>query len=72
MAALVPAKTPAPVVQKLSSEIRAIADSPDVRKLLVDRGFEMLVTTPEQAQANYRSEFEIITRRIRELGIEQQ
>jgi tripartite-type tricarboxylate transporter receptor subunit TctC len=72
MAALVPAKTPVPVVQKLSSEIRAIANSPDVRKLLVDRGFEMLVTTPEQAQANYRAEFEIITRRIRELGIEQQ
>ncbi|MGV3570664.1 MAG: Bug family tripartite tricarboxylate transporter substrate binding protein [Ramlibacter sp.] len=72
MAALVPAKTPPAVVRKLSAEIRAIANSPDVRKLLVDRGFEMLVTTPEQAQANYQAEFEIITRRIRELGIEQQ
>jgi tripartite-type tricarboxylate transporter receptor subunit TctC len=72
MAVLVPARTPAPVVQKLSAEIRAIASSPDVKALLVDRGFEMMVTTPEQAQASYKAEFDIITRRIRELGIEPQ
>jgi tripartite-type tricarboxylate transporter receptor subunit TctC len=72
MAALVPAKTPGPVVQRLSAEIRAIANSPDVRSLLIDRGFEMLVTTPEQAQANYKAEFDIITKRIRDLGIEPQ
>lgn len=72
MAALVPARTPQPVVQKLSAEIRAIASQPDVRNLLVDRGFDMHVTTPEQAQANYKAEFEIITKRIRDLGIEPQ
>jgi tripartite-type tricarboxylate transporter receptor subunit TctC len=72
MAALVPARTPAAVVQRLSSEIRAIANTPDVRTLLIDRGFEMHVTTPEQATANYKAEFEIITRRIRDLGIEPQ
>jgi tripartite-type tricarboxylate transporter receptor subunit TctC len=72
MAALVPARTPAAVVQRLSSEIRAIANTPEIRNLLVDRGFEMHVTTPEQATANYKAEFEIITRRIRELGIEPQ
>lgn len=72
MAVLVPARTPPAVVQKLGSEIRAIANSPDVRKTLVDRGFEMMVTTPEQAQANYRAEFDVITKRIRELGIEPQ
>jgi len=72
MAALVPARTPPAIIQRLSSEIRAIANAPDVRSLLVDRGFEMHVTTPEQATANYRAEFEIITKRIRELGIEPQ
>jgi tripartite-type tricarboxylate transporter receptor subunit TctC len=72
MAALVPARTPAPIVQRLSAEIRAIANAPDVRNVLIDRGFDMLVTTPEQAQANYKTEFEIITKRIRELGIEPQ
>ena len=72
MAALVPAQTPAPVVQRLSTEIRAIANSADVRKLLTERGFEMMVTTPEQAQEHYKAEFELITGRIRALGIEQQ
>ena len=72
MAVLVPARTPPAVVQKLGSEIRAIANSPDVRKTLVERGFEMMVTTPEQAQANYKAEFDVITKRIRELGIEPQ
>lgn len=69
MAALVPARTPPAVIQKLSSEIRAIANAPDVRNLLVDRGFEMHVTTPEQAQANYKAEFDIVTKRIKDLGI---
>lgn len=72
MAVMVPAKTPAAVVQRLGIEIRAIANNPEVRNLLVDRGFEMMVTTPEQAQASYKTEFEVITKRIRELGIEQQ
>jgi tripartite-type tricarboxylate transporter receptor subunit TctC len=72
MAALVPSQTPPAVVQKLSTEIRAIADSAEVRKLLTERGFEMMVTTPEQAQENYKAEFELITGRIRALGIEQQ
>jgi len=43
-----------------------------VRKLLAERGLEMLVTTPEQAQENYKAEFDLITGRIRALGIEQQ
>lgn len=72
MAVLVPAKTPAAVVQRLATQVRTIADTPDVRAQLVDRGFEMMVTTPEQASANYRAEFEVITKRIRELGIEPQ
>ena len=72
MAALVPAKTPPAIVQKLSAEIRAIANSAEVRALLVDRGFEMMVTTPEQAAAGYKAEFEVITKRIRDLGIEPQ
>lgn len=72
MAMLVPARTPPTVVQKLGAEMRAVAHSPEVRSQLIDRGFEMLVTTPEQAQANYQADFGIITRRIRELGIEAQ
>jgi tripartite-type tricarboxylate transporter receptor subunit TctC len=72
MALLAPAKTPSAIVQRLGQEMRTIANSPEVRNQLVERGFEMMVTTPEQAQANYKAEFEVITRRIKELGIEQQ
>jgi tripartite-type tricarboxylate transporter receptor subunit TctC len=72
MAILAPAKTPTAIVQRLGQEMRAIANSPEVRSQLVERGFEMMVTTPEQAQANYKLEFDVITRRIKELGIESQ
>lgn len=72
MALLVPARTSPAVVARLGAELRAAANSPEVRNPLVERGFEMMVTTPEQAQANYRAEFDIITKRIRELGIEAQ
>ncbi len=72
MAILAPAKTPPAIVQRLGQEMRAIANSPEVRNQLVERGFEMMVTTPEQAQANYKLEFDVITRRIKELGIEAQ
>jgi tripartite-type tricarboxylate transporter receptor subunit TctC len=72
MAMLAPSKTSAPIIQRLGQELRAAANSPDLRKLLEERGFEMMVTTPEQAQANYNAEFEVVTKRIRDLGIEAQ
>ena len=72
MAVLAPTRTPAPVIERLWSEIRTIANNPEVRNLLIDRGFEMYVNGPDQASQNYRAEFDIITKRIRELGIEPQ
>lgn len=72
MAVLAPARTPAPVIERLWSEIRAITGNAEVRNLLIDRGFEMYVNGPEQATQNYRAEFDIITKRIRDLGIEPQ
>ena len=72
MAALVPAGTPPAVVDKLSTEIRAIANSEAVRKALIGRGFEMMVTTRNKPRASYAAEFDVITNRIRELGIEPQ
>ena len=72
MAVLVPAKAPAAAVARLGTELRAVAGSAEVRTPLVDRGFEMMLSTPEQALAHYRAEFDVITKRIRELGIEPQ
>lgn len=67
-----PGKTPAPVLQKLVQEIRTILASPDVDAAVVDRGLEVMATTPVQFRTNYRAEFDVITRRIREIGIEPQ
>lgn len=69
---LAPARTPPAAVQRLAEEIRAIVAAEDVRSLLVDRGFEVMNTTPEQFAASYRREFEVITQRIRAFGIEPQ
>ena len=72
MGFLVPAKTPPAIVRRLADEIIAVANAPDVRQSLIDRGFEMMVTTPGQFAQNYGADFEVITSRIRELNIEAQ
>jgi tripartite-type tricarboxylate transporter receptor subunit TctC len=72
IAVLLPSKTPAPIVKKLSEEIRAIVGSPEINALYVDRGFEVMNTTPDQFATSYKSEFDIVTKRIRDLGIEAQ
>ncbi|CAN7772757.1 tripartite tricarboxylate transporter substrate binding protein [Variovorax sp. LjRoot84] len=69
---IAPGKTPQPVLQKLIQEIRTILALPDVDAAVVDRGLEVMATTPVQFRTNYRGEFDIITRRIREIGIEPQ
>ena len=67
-----PAKLPPAVAQRLVTEIRAILVLPEVSAAIVERGLEVMATTPEQFQANYRAEFEVISRKIREIGIEPQ
>lgn len=69
---IAPSKTPPPVLQKLIQEIRTILALPDVDAAVVDRGLEVMATTPAQFRTNYRGEFDVITRRIREIGIEPQ
>lgn len=54
------------------AEIRAILVLPEVSAAIVERGLEVIATTPEQFQANYRAEFDVISRKIREIGIEPQ
>lgn len=54
----VPAGTPDPIVQRLSSETRAALGSPDVRKRLVDLGAEPLGSTPAEFAAYVSAEFQ--------------
>ena len=70
MAFLVPARTPDAVVARLSAEIQTIANSADVVGAIRERGLEPMIAGPEQALAMYTEEFPVITKRLRDLGIE--
>ncbi len=70
MAFLAPARTPDAVVARLSTEIQAIANSAEVLGVIKERGLEPMITGPQQAQAMYAEEFPVITKRLRDLGIE--
>jgi tripartite-type tricarboxylate transporter receptor subunit TctC len=70
IAFLAPAKTPDAIIQRLSSEIQAIANSPEVLSVIKERGLEPMINGPQQALADYNEEFPVITKRLRDLGIE--
>jgi len=44
----------------------------DAHRSTAHRAQQTMGPIPEEAQASYRAEFEVITKRIRELGIEPQ
>ncbi len=67
-----PARTPPAIIQTLATEIRKIIAAPDAQRILADRGLEPMNTTPEQFATSHRQEFEVITRRMKEFGIEGQ
>jgi tripartite-type tricarboxylate transporter receptor subunit TctC len=45
---------------------------PEVQAALAERGLETMNSTPEQFAASHRAEFEVISRRMKEFGIEPQ
>jgi tripartite-type tricarboxylate transporter receptor subunit TctC len=53
----VPAGTPRPIVERLSTEVAKALKAPDVRERLVQLGNEPLGTTPEEAAARIKREF---------------
>jgi tripartite-type tricarboxylate transporter receptor subunit TctC len=55
---LAPAATPAPVVSTLSGDFAKTLQIPEVRKRLVDLGYEPLGSTPDELAANLRSEID--------------
>ncbi|BEP38802.1 hypothetical protein GmRootV59_63540 (plasmid) [Variovorax sp. V59] len=72
IAFVAPARTPPAVVERLTVALRNAASMPEIQARMAERGLEMLNTTPEQFNANYRRDFDVITRRMREFGIEAQ
>lgn len=72
IAFLAPARTPDAVLRRLTTEIRSILAVPEVQAALAERGLETMNSTPEQFAASHRAEFEVISRRMKEFGIEPQ
>lgn len=65
----VPAGTPAPVVAKLSADIRKAARSPDVVKRIEDLGQTPVGSTPEELAAVMQTDGPLYARMIRDLNI---
>ena len=54
---LAPARTPRPIIDRLSSEIGRIVALPDIRERLVSLGMQPLISTPEQFAALMAEDF---------------
>ena len=64
-----PAGTPKPVVERLSSETRAALGSPEVAKRLIDLGAEPLGSTPQEFAGYVQGEYQRWGKLARETGM---
>lgn len=65
---LAPARTPAPVIERLNAEIRRVLQSADVRERMAKLGAEPSPTTPEQFAALIQSELKKYAAVVRASG----
>ena len=65
-----PPGTPMPIVIKLRNEIKAVLDSPEVRKDFIARGYEIVGDTPEEFAKQLRSDYQKMKTLIEEAGIQ--
>ena len=63
---LAPAKTPKPILDKLSAEIARILQTPDMREKLVAQGQTPWSSTPEQFAALIRSEIDRFAKALKQ------
>jgi tripartite-type tricarboxylate transporter receptor subunit TctC len=66
---LAPAKTPAPIIERLNAEIRRAVDDPEFQKEIDVLGAIPYVTTPQEAQAFLASELEKWGKVIKAAGV---
>ena len=64
-----PAKMPASVVQRLSSEMNAILKRPEVREQLVRQGYDPRGSSSEELGAYVRSQYVLWKQAVREAGV---
>jgi tripartite-type tricarboxylate transporter receptor subunit TctC len=64
-----PAGTPEAITRKLSDELRAIVNLPDVSERLKKAGYEIAPSTPEEMRASLRSDYEKWGKVVKGAGI---
>jgi tripartite-type tricarboxylate transporter receptor subunit TctC len=65
-----PSGLPAPLAERLSDEVRAALNAPDVQAKLNDLGLSTLASTPEELDARLRSEIEAVGKLVKTIGLE--
>ena len=55
------ARTPGPIIDKLSTDIANILKMPDTREMLINQQHEPFITTPEQFAAFIKAEMERVS-----------
>lgn len=69
LAMLAPAGTPAPIIQRLNSDIAKIMRSPETQKAMFDAGVEVSLSTPEALAQLMVSEMDKWGKVVKEAGI---
>jgi len=69
---LAPARTPRPILNRISNEVRRILDLPDVKERLQTMGFVPAPTTPEEFDKILRADIENFSRLVRLAGLRAQ
>jgi tripartite-type tricarboxylate transporter receptor subunit TctC len=66
---MAPARTPPEIVAKVNQSLVEVLKMPDVRKQLIDMGYEVVGNSPAEYRAFIRSEIDTWTRIVRDNGI---
>ena len=69
---IVPAKTPKPIVAKLSKELMAIIKSPDVQERFATQGLDAVGSTPEVLAALIKQETVMYGKLVKQIGLQPQ
>src|SRR5262245_5128394 len=64
-----PARTPRPIVEKLSKEVARIVDLPDIKKQMQAQGEEGRTSSPDEFAKFVRAEIDKISRIVKQAGV---
>jgi tripartite-type tricarboxylate transporter receptor subunit TctC len=66
---LAPAGTPRPILAQISKDVAYVLDLPDVRERLQGMGYFIAPSTPQEFDAILRSQIEILSKVVRDVGL---